>query len=190
MKEIERKFLVTNEDWLENNTLSSANCKQAYLSTNDKFSTRVRLHNGCGSITIKTAVESCTRNEYEMKIPSHEAEELFEICVSEIVEKIRHRLVYKGHLWEIDVFVGGHEGLIMAEIELNSEDENFEMPPWLGEEVTADDRYYNENIAVDGVPCRHKYVHKVVDENAFPYGDTVRYDKCENCGERLNFKVN
>jgi adenylate cyclase len=150
-QEIERKFRVANDDWRAMAT-SSSSLKQGYLSSSAEATVRVRLEDNLGTLTIKSKTKGITRNEFEYAIPAQEAKELLMLCKGPLIEKIRYRILQENHTWEIDVFEGDNDGLIIAEIELTSEDDYFAKPQWLGEEVSGDSRYYNSNLAT------HPYV--------------------------------
>ncbi|MDA0778309.1 MAG: CYTH domain-containing protein [Bacteroidetes bacterium] len=150
-QEIERKFRVANDDWRAMAT-SSSSLKQGYLSSSAEATVRVRLEDNHGTLTIKSKTKGITRNEFEYAIPAQEAKELLMLCKGPLIEKIRFRILQENHMWEIDVFEGDNDGLIIAEIELTSEDDYFAKPQWLGEEVSGDSRYYNSNLAT------HPYV--------------------------------
>ena len=150
-QEIERKFRVANDDWRAMAS-SSSSLKQGYLSSSAEATVRVRLEDNLGTLTIKSKTKGITRNEFEYAIPAQEAEELLIICSGPLIEKTRYRIPQENHTWEIDVFEGDNDGLIIAEIELTSEDDYFAKPQWLGEEVSGDSRYYNSNLAT------HPYV--------------------------------
>ncbi len=150
-QEIERKFRVANDDWRAMAT-SSSSLKQGYLSSSAEATVRVRLEDNLGTLTIKSKTKGITRNEFEYAIPAQEAKELLMLCRGPLIEKIRYRILQENHTWEIDVFEGDNDGLIIAEIELTSEDDYFAKPQWLGEEVSGDSRYYNSNLAT------HPYV--------------------------------
>ena len=150
-QEIERKFRVANDDWRAMAS-SSSSLKQGYLSSSAEATVRVRLEDNLGTLTIKSKTKGITRNEFEYAIPAQEAEELLIICSGPLIEKTRYRIPQENHTWEIDVFEGDNDGLIIAEIELTSEDDYFVKPQWLGEEVSGDSRYYNSNLAT------HPYV--------------------------------
>ena len=142
-KEIERKFLIINDDW---KALPSQSEKyiQGYFVTNEKCSIRVRIAEDSASINIKSATLGVTRSEYDFPVPVNDAREMLQnLCVRPLIEKIRHKINYDNHIWEVDVFSGENEGLIVAEIELDSADEIFSKPGWIGEEVSDDPRYYN-----------------------------------------------
>jgi adenylate cyclase len=143
--EIERKFLVNNTSWGQ--PLKSLSIIQGYFPTSG-FSLRVRVQEDKAFITLKKTKSKISRHEFEYEIPERDAREMIGIfCSGHIVEKTRHIVEYKGFNWEVDVFHGDNEGLIVAELELESEDEIFEKPAWLGEEVTRDTRYLNANLA-------------------------------------------
>ncbi len=142
--EIERKFLVKRELWPEG--ARSTAIRQNYLSTIEDVSIRVRLREGKAALTVKGEREGAVRDEFEYEIPAADAAALLELCPYPPIEKRRHEIVHAGHLWEVDVFEGRHRGLILAEIELESEHESFAHPPWLGVEVTADPRFRNSRL--------------------------------------------
>lgn len=145
--EIERKFLLKNEKWREN-VSNSVIYKQGYLSSQSTSSIRVRISNKQAWLNIKSATIGTQRAEYEYEIPLTDANEILaNLCLKPVIEKTRHFVTHENHLWEIDEFDGENAGLIVAEIELNSVDETFIKPEWLGEEVTQDVRYYNNNLA-------------------------------------------
>ena len=141
--EIERKFLVLNDDWRAI-VRSDMKIIQAYLATNESSSTRIRIQNDKANINIKSATLGITRSEFEYAIPVVDAQSMIDdLCIKPVIEKTRYIVKYMHHTWEIDVFSGDNQGLIVAEIELSSPDEAFEKPSWLGEEVSNDARYYN-----------------------------------------------
>lgn len=141
--EIERKFLVLNEDWRDI-VKSDAQIVQAYLASNEFSSTRIRIQGDKANINIKSATLGITRTEFEYAIPVVDAQLMIDnLCVKPVIEKTRYMINYMHHTWEIDIFSGDNEGLIVAEIELSSPDEAFEKPSWLGKEVSNDARYYN-----------------------------------------------
>jgi len=131
---------------------SASSLKQGYLSSSAEATVRVRLEDNLGTLTIKSKTKGITRNEFEYAIPAQEAKELLMLCREPLIEKTRYRIPQENHTWEIDVFEGDNDGLIIAEIELTSEDDYFAKPQWLGEEVSGDSRYYNSNLAT------HPYV--------------------------------
>ena len=143
--EIERKFLVTGEDWrlLGEPVL----LRQGYLSTDPARTVRVRIEGRQGVLTIKGKSHGATRGEWEYPIPEDEAAELLDqLCPAPLVEKFRTRVTVGNHVWEVDEFIGANKGLLVAEIELAAEDEMFLLPDWVGAEVTGDARYYNSSL--------------------------------------------
>ena len=148
--EIERKFLIKNDDWKAHVTETHI-IKQGYLQSgldaSQKSSIRIRISNKLANINVKSAELSAIRQEFEYSIPLHDAEQmLLTLCNETVIEKTRFYVPYESHLWEIDVFAGDNKGLQMAEIELNDINEHFERPDWLGPEVSHDGRYYNNYL--------------------------------------------
>lgn len=148
MVEIERKFLVISEAFISE-SFTQKRIVQAYLSSVPERTVRVRIKGENGFITIKgkSNDSGTTRLEWEKEISLSEAESLLSICESGIIDKIRYEVKVGNHVFEVDVFSGENEGLIIAEIELQSENEWFEKPIWLGEEVTNDERFYNSFLS-------------------------------------------
>ncbi len=146
--EIERKFLVSGEFLKE--AEEATEIVQGYLASNPERTVRVRIKGDKGYITVKgkTTGSGMSRYEWEKEIPAEEARELLTLCEPFPVLKTRYLVPISGHLFEIDVFHGENEGLVIAEIELDSIDEAFEKPSWLGKEVTGDQRYYNSYLSV------------------------------------------
>ena len=143
--EIERKFLVRGDAWQTGATTSAF--RQGFLSTEPERTVRVRVADGRGWLTVKGLSVGARRAEYEYEIPPDDAALMLEtLCKRPLIEKVRHRLVVGEHTWEIDVFEGDNAGLVVAEIELAAEDEEFERPTWLGREVTGDPRYFNSSL--------------------------------------------
>jgi CYTH domain-containing protein len=142
--EIERKFLVVGDDWRAAPALPYA---QGYLNRDKQRTVRVRVVEDRAWLTIKGANAGATRAEFEYPIPLADAEQLLALCDGPLVRKTRRIVVHAGASWEIDEFEGDNAGLVVAEIELASEDAAFERPPWLGAEVTHDARYFNSNLA-------------------------------------------
>ena len=141
--EIERKFLVRNDRWRDD-VHQSMEVRQGYLGSDERSSVRVRITDVGANINVKSATMGVSRSEYEYSIPVEDAREILrDLCRKPLLEKTRHLLRYAGHVWEIDVFSGDNSGLVVAEIELASADEPFERPPWVGDEVSGDRRYYN-----------------------------------------------
>lgn len=144
-KEIERKFLVDEDILLSIRPDKSYSIQQGYLLNTAEKVVRVRLTTYEAFITIKGANIGATRPEFEYNIPKDDALEMLNMCDG-FIEKTRLEIEYNGHLWEVDIFGGANEGLIVAEIELKSEDEEFDKPEWIKTEVTDDNKYYNNNL--------------------------------------------
>jgi CYTH domain-containing protein len=143
--EIERKFLVTDDAWRGVGT--STEFRQGYLSTVKERTVRVRAAGDRGWITIKGITIGAARTEFEYPIPLADADAMLdELCERPIIEKTRHVVEVDGTTWEIDEFAGVNEGLIVAEVELDSVDQEFTRPEWVGDEVTDDPRYFNANL--------------------------------------------
>ncbi|MGL2965560.1 CYTH domain-containing protein [Flavobacterium sp. XGLA_31] len=148
MVEIERKFLVLSTAFL-NEASNEMRIVQAYLNSDAERAVRVRINGDKGYLTIKGKGNETgtTRFEWETEIPIADADKLLLLCEEGIIEKNRYEIQIGKHLYEVDVFKGENEGLILAEIELKSEDERFEKPHWLGTEVTGDERFYNAYLS-------------------------------------------
>ncbi|MBD2461630.1 CYTH domain-containing protein [Oscillatoria sp. FACHB-1407] len=144
--EIERKFLVKGDAW---RSLGQGKLyRQGYLASTQQRTVRVRVAGDRAYITIKGKSSGIARSEYEYEIPLGDAIEMLEnLCDRPLIEKIRYRIDYQGLLWEVDEFMGENHGLIMAEVELADVDQSVVLPEWIGEEVSADPRYYNSNLA-------------------------------------------
>jgi adenylate cyclase len=142
--EIERKFLVIGDDW---RAAPAQPYAQGYLNRDKQRTVRVRIVERQAWLTVKGANAGATRAEFEYPIPLADAEQLLALCDGPPVRKLRRVVVHAGATWEIDEFQGDNAGLVVAEIELTSEDAAFEAPPWLGAEVTHDARYFNSNLA-------------------------------------------
>lgn len=145
--ETERKFLVKSD--FSQQVLSAQRIVQGYISSQPGRTVRVRIRGKEAFLTIKGASDEkgLSRYEFEQKIPLTDAEELLKLCEPGIIDKVRNLIPIGKHTWEVDVFHGDNEGLIVAEIELDSEDEPFEHPAWLGAEISGDRRYYNSMLA-------------------------------------------
>ena len=147
-QEIEKKFLVKSADWRVSGT--GTPYRQGYLSTIPERSVRVRLIRDKGYLTVKGITVGATRAEYEYEIPAGEASEMLDnLCERPLIEKIRYRVEHQGLTWEVDEFDGDNAGLIIAEVELDEEDQTVMLPDWVGQEVTGDRRYYNANLIAD-----------------------------------------
>jgi adenylate cyclase len=145
--EIERKFFVRNEAW-RGLVTAEAKIRQAYLASDERSSTRVRIKNGSdATVTIKSKRAEMRRLEIEYPISVLDAETLLSLRHSGLIEKTRFIVPWREHRWEVDVFSGDNDGLVIAEIELRHEDEAFDRPPWLGIEITGQSQYYNGSLA-------------------------------------------
>ena len=141
--EIERKSLIKNGQWRDA-VEHFCHYRQGYLIVAKKSSVRVRVAGNRAWLNIKGATLSVVRAEYEYEIPVGEANEMLEnLCENPLIEKVRYIVPHAGHVWEVDVFEGENEGLVVAEIELTDECEAFEKPEWVADEVSDDPRYYN-----------------------------------------------
>lgn len=152
MIEIERKFLVKSNEY-KTEAFKSSVIKQGYLNSHPERTTRIRILDKQAFITIKgkSSESGLSRFEWEKEIPLEEALELLKLCEPGTIEKVRYLVKSKEFTFEIDEFSGNNQGLIVAEIELHSEEDTFEKPSWLGEEVTGESRYYNSQL------CNHPY---------------------------------
>ncbi|KJD33956.1 adenylate cyclase [Tamlana nanhaiensis] len=148
MIEIERKFLVKSEAF-KSEAFKQTRLIQGYLNSHKERAVRVRIKGDLGFLTVKGAstANGLSRFEWEKEISKPEAEALLNLCEPGIIDKIRYEVKVKNHTFEVDEFFGENEGLIVAEVELNAENETFEKPLWLGEEVTGDAKYYNSQLS-------------------------------------------
>jgi adenylate cyclase len=145
--EIERKFLVLSDVW-RHSAIRHTKIRQAYLDSNANVSIRVRINdNSSATLTLKSRSSKLRRREFEYAIPTLDAEELISLRRSYVVEKVRHIVPHDDLRWEVDVFSGENQGLVVAEIELPDENHPIKLPPWIGSEVTGQDRYYNGTLA-------------------------------------------
>lgn len=143
--EIERKFLLVGEAWRALGTPSLL--RQGYLNADPARTVRVRIEGQGAWLTVKSKNVGAARGEWEYPIPLLDAAELLDhVCERPLIEKYRRRIVFQGHTWEVDEFLGENAGLAVAEIELSSEGEAFARPDWIGAEVTGDARYYNSSL--------------------------------------------
>ena len=145
--EIERKFLVNHDKWAATDKPAGQKLQQGYIVDDESRTLRLRIAGNAAYLTFKSGTAGISRHEYEYSIPVTDAAELFKQFVKTGLEKTRYCLNHAGKLWEVDVFAGENEGLIIAEIELDSEDEKFELPQWVGLEVSHDARYYNSSLS-------------------------------------------
>jgi CYTH domain-containing protein len=146
--EIERKFLVKMDKWGVLVRPEGHLYVQGYLTTEPDKTIRVRIADSKGYITLKGMTVGAKRLEYEYEIPEDDAKEILDNFTNNPVAKIRYEINFKGKVWVVDEFIDKNFGLIVAEIELSSEDEKFELPDWVGKEVTDDARYFNSNLSV------------------------------------------
>jgi adenylate cyclase len=151
--EIERKFRLIDDSW-RRQIRSSTLLRQGYLANTHRASVRVRLAGEAGWLSVKAMTPGIARAEYEVAIGGDDANEMLDqLCEGTLIEKYRHIVRHERHDWEIDEFLGQNAGLIIAELELDSEHEAFARPSWLGEEVTRDERYYNFRLS------QHPWLH-------------------------------
>lgn len=146
-QEIERKFLVISDAWRDLVT-GSALLRQGYLSSNAKATVRVRSEDDERAVlTLKGRLEGLSRSEYEYDIPIDDAREMLAMAEPHVIHKRRHLVPFGGLTWEVDVFEGRHLGLVVAEVELDEEDQHVILPDWVGAEVSYDDRYANASLS-------------------------------------------
>ena len=143
--EIERKFLVDTSKWTP--TDHGTKLVQAYLGLNPAPTVRIRIAGDKAFLTIKGRTNTISRPEFEYEVPIEDAHELLKLAISEPVEKTRYEVWHEGFLWDVDVFSGKNKGLIMAEIELDSINQEFPKPDWLLQEVSDDERFYNSYLS-------------------------------------------
>ncbi len=144
-KEIERKFLMDLNGWSTN--VIGVPYRQGYLAVTAKGIVRVRIKGDVATLTVKSSGIGITRDEFEYEIPMDEARPLLKLCEHDIIEKTRYKIMAKGKSWDVDNFHGKNEGLWLAEVELESEDEVVNLPKWAIEEVTGNERYYNAYLS-------------------------------------------
>lgn len=149
MIEIERKFLVKSDSY-KSLARSKTRIVQGFLNTDANRTVRIRIKGDVGFITVKGKSNEAgtSRFEWEKEISVEDADNLLELCDKGILEKCRYEIVLGNHVYEVDEFYGDNEGLTVAEIELNSENERFQKPDWLGEEVTGEVKYYNSQLSI------------------------------------------
>jgi adenylate cyclase len=144
--EIERKFLLLNNDW-QNDVSNKVKIVQGYLANTELSSIRIRLQGEIANLNIKSMQLGVCRSEFEYPVPVIEAENMLnKLCLRPLIDKTRYYIKHAAHIWEIDVFEAENFGLVVAEIELSTINEKFEHPPWLGKEVSDDERYYNVSL--------------------------------------------
>ena len=144
--EIERKFLVNEEQWKSVKPVSGKHILQGYLSKEIESTVRVRVKEGIGFLTVKGKNTGSKRTEFEYKIPLEDAREMLESMCDKYIDKVRYEVTFMGKVWEVDEFSSPKSGLILAEVELNSVDEKIDLPDWITSEVTDDPSYYNSNM--------------------------------------------
>lgn len=146
--EIERKFLVRNDAW--RSLAKGIKYRQGYLNSDRHRIVRVRTTESKGYLTIKGITTGVSRVEYEYEIPDAEASAMLEeLCEKPLIEKNRYKIGHSGLTWQVDEYFGENRGLIVAEVELENENQRFEKPEWIGEEVTGDPRYFNSNLVLN-----------------------------------------
>ena len=146
--EIERKFLLKNDTW--RSLAKGTKYRQGYLNSTKERTVRVRTIDDRGYITIKGLNKGATRVEYEYDIPESDASAMLDdLCERPIIEKNRYKIDFAGLIWEVDEFFGENRGLVVAEVELESEGQQFEKPDWIGDEVTGDPKYFNSNLVIN-----------------------------------------
>lgn len=151
-KEIERKFLVSGDNWRLDADSGSA-LQQAYIVTMDDRSVRVRIADSATArMTVKVGKSALVRDEFEYVIPLADAQGMIDLAVGIVIEKTRYRVPFRGFVWEVDVYDGALEGLVIAEVEMASEDDSPDLPDWVGREVTGERRFSNQYLALDGRP--------------------------------------
>ena len=148
-KEIERKFLVDRKEWNALEKPVGVHYNQGYLSISPSGTVRVRITDSTAFITIKGKSKGATRDEFEYEIPMDDANQMMHDLVIGSLNKIRYKITFQNKLWEVDQFLGKNEGLLLAEIELKNEEEDFIIPEWVDIEVTEDERYYNSNLVMN-----------------------------------------
>lgn len=143
-QEIERKYLLAADTWRSGAT--GVRISQGYLQADPERTVRVRIYGDEAYLTVKSPVRGCTRQEFEYPVPLDDARQMLALCRRPLIDKTRYRIEHAGMVWEVDEFHAENAGLILAEIELESEAQPFGRPTWLGIEVTGDTRYYNSSL--------------------------------------------
>ncbi len=144
-QEIEYKYLVVTDDWREG--ARGQLLRQGYLNRGPQRTVRIRIAGEAAYLTIKSLRTGIVRDEFEYSIPVADAEQLLSMCLPPLIEKRRYEVEYRGHTWEVDEFLGDNAGLIVAELEVPSVETPFELPPWVGRDVSEDPRYFNSQLA-------------------------------------------
>ena len=160
--EIERKFLVRDDSW-RRESRRSQHIRQGYFCRTPLLRARIRIYGSKSFVTFKSEPGKITRHEFEYEIPKEDAEEIISrFSIEPIIAKTRHEILHSGTLWMVDTFEGANKGLVIAEVELEREDQSIELPPWVGREVTSDRRFGNSNLA------RNPFVTWDEDSDAMP----------------------
>lgn len=147
-KEIERKFLIKGDAW--RSLAQGTTYRQGYLNSAKEGVVRVRTIDDKGFLTVKGLTTGVTRIEFEYEIPVADADTMLDdLCERYLIEKKRYKIEHRGFIWEVDEFFGENQGLIVAEVELESEDQSYKKPEWIGEEVTGDPKYFNSNLVLN-----------------------------------------
>ena len=143
--EIEKKFLLKSDEW--RGKTKGIVCRQGYISSTVEHTVRIRTMDDKGILTIKGPGSGSIRPEFEYQIPFEDARTLLDtLCSHPLIEKVRYKIPFQGFTWEVDEFFGLNEGLIIAEIELESVNQHFDLPDWVGKEVTGDPKYFNTQL--------------------------------------------
>ncbi|MBC8343034.1 MAG: CYTH domain-containing protein [Bacteroidetes bacterium] len=144
--EIERKYLLKNDSWKKDS--KGTYIHQGYLNRSEDRTVRIRIAGSNAYVTIKGKSQGISRSEFEYEIPVKDAQTMLDtLCEQTCIEKHRYQQTYGQHVWQIDEFHGDNQGLFLAEIELSMENEKFEIPPWIGKEVSGNPRYFNSNLS-------------------------------------------
>lgn len=144
-KEIERTFLVTDNSFKES-AINMMHIYQGYLNRDPERTVRIRIADDIAYITVKGKNHGCEREEFEYEIPLADGKAMLELCSGRVLDKTRYLVPYKGHIWEVDEYHGDLQGLVVTEVELANRDERVEVPPFAGEEVTGNPKYYNSQL--------------------------------------------
>lgn len=146
--EIERKFLLVGEDWRALAKGEGRRLRQGYLCADRGRSVRVRLCGDDATITVKGPLQGISRSEFQYQVPPRDADAMLALCSGPLIDKTRYEVWHAGMRWEVDIFHGDNDGLRIAEVELESEAQSLSLPGWVGEEVSADRRYYNSSLVL------------------------------------------
>jgi adenylate cyclase len=155
MMEIERKYLVETDVWEKyRNPANAYHIQQAYLNTDPACTIRVRVSDNKAALTIKGKSSGISREEFEYPVPLQDGLDMMRLAVTPVIGKLRYIVHYHGFTWEVDEFLGDNEGLVLAEVELKSEDQHPDLPEWTGKEVSGDPGYYNLQLALHPIKDR------------------------------------